>query len=686
MKPIQNLTLSVMLIIFSVNTSKSQYTLDQTLGAPYVQSIHASADGEGLAWVVNEKGSRNIWYTGIEQVEPKVLTNYPEDDGLDISQIIITNSYLFYVRGNGNNRYGEPANPASINPTPQRQILRIRLSDLKINTVASGSGLILSPNGKQLLFSKRGKVQIVDDVTSDKIESKELFEVRSGANSLEWSPDGGSIAFVSSRGDHSFVGYYSIADNKINWIAPAYSYDMYPTWSPDGNQLAFIRSPGNNKDQLRNIMGGIPFEVMVADANTGTAKSIWKSPSDDGGFSQYYPNTTLQWTKGNKILFYSEHEGWNHIYSINPDGSELRDLTPGQCEVENNKLSPDHQFLYYSSNCTDINRRHIWKANVSSGAAEMVSEKDGIQSNVVTLNNGAIAYREGTFNTPTSVILQKGSGRQNLVELSSEFPKDQFVQPEAVQFTSADGLTIHGQLFLPKKPKDKKPAVIFMHGGPIRQMLLGYHYRGYYANAYVMNQYLAAQGYVVLSVNFRDGIGYGRDFRRAENQGPRGAAEYKDILAGAKYLQSRSEVDPEKIGLWGGSYGGYLTAMGLAKNSDLFKAGVDLHGVHDWSWRARDFSPGGAWGITEELMQMAYDSSPISELQFWSSPVLIVHGDDDRNVMFGQSIDLKNKLDELGVYNEILIFPDEVHGFLRYESWLRTYEAATNFFDRFLKD
>lgn len=148
--------------------------------------------------------------------------------------------------------------------------------------------------------------------------------------------------------------------------------------------------------------------------------------------------------------------------------------------------------------------------------------------------------------------------------------------------------------------------------------------------------------------------------------------------------EPRPQVDPERIGLWGGSYGGLLTAMGLAKNSDLFKAGVDLHGVHDWAWRGRDFSPGGAWGIGPDLMETAFHASPLSELTFWSSPVLLVHGDDDRNVMFAQSIELKNRLDELGVHTETLVFPDEVHGFLRYENWLRTYEAAASFFDRFL--
>jgi dipeptidyl aminopeptidase/acylaminoacyl peptidase len=547
-------------------------------------------------------------------------------------------------------------------------------------------GLVLSPDHRSIIYAKRGKVYIVEDITAEEIKPRPLFAVRSGAGSLRWSPDGTKVVFVSSRGDHSFVGYYSIPENQISWMAPAFGLDGNPAWSPDGSQIAFVRSPGQNKDQLFNLMGGRPFEVMVAEVKTGNAKSIWKSPADDGGFAQYYPNTPLAWSKDNKILFYSEHEGWMHLYSINPDGSGLKDLTPGECEVENYSLSGDGKNIYYTSNCGDINRRHLWRVEESSGKSEIVTDPLGIQTNPIALGGGALAYREGKYNQPTSVVIQRGNERTNLVELPASYPQNQFVEPEAVTFQSLDGLTIHGQLFKPTGGTERaSPAVIFMHGGPIRQMLLGYHYSGYYANAYVMNQYLASQGYVVLSVNFRDGIGYGRDFRRAENQGPRGASEYKDIVAAGKYLQSRADVDPERVGLWGGSYGGYLTAMGLAKNSDLFKAGVDFHGVHDWAWRGRDFSPGGGWGITKELMDKAYHSSPISELQFWSSPVLIITGDDDRNVMFGQSIDLKNKLDALGVHNEVLVFPDEVHGFLRYASWLKAYERTADFFDRFLK-
>ena len=225
-----------------------------------------------------------------------------------------------------------------------------------------------------------------------------------------------------------------------------------------------------------------------------------------------------------------------------------------------------------------------------------------------------------------------------------------------------------------------------MHGGPTRQMLLGFHYSDYYSQSYAFNQHLARKGYVVLSVNFRNGIGYGKEFRMSPDQGPRGAVEYQDVVAAGKYLQSLAEVNAEKIGLWGGSYGGYLTAMGLARNPELFKAGVDVHGVHDWAFRGREFwTKGGWWGIGEKDFDLAISSSPVADLSKWKAPVLLVSGDDDRNVMFQETTDLAERLKEKNLPVEVLVLPDEVHGFLRYESWRSIFNRSTNFFDRNLK-
>jgi dipeptidyl aminopeptidase/acylaminoacyl peptidase len=266
--------------------------------------------------------------------------------------------------------------------------------------------------------------------------------------------------------------------------------------------------------------------------------------------------------------------------------------------------------------------------------------------------------------------------------MPTDFPVPQLVEPQRVVFKAADGLQIHAQLFKPKSGQGRLPAVVYMHGGPVRQMLLGWHYLYYYHNAYGFNQYLASRGYVVLSVNFRSGIGYGRAFREAKRRGPRGASEYQDVVAAAKYLQSRSDVDSERIGLWGGSYGGYLTAMGLARNSDLFAAGVDIHGVHDWSARVGR----APWAAgAPELIRLGRESSPIASVDKWKSPVLLIHGDDDRNVAFSQTVELVRKLRERGVKFEQLVFPDEVHDFLLHENWLKIYHATADFFDRQFK-
>lgn len=216
-------------------------------------------------------------------------------------------------------------------------------------------------------------------------------------------------------------------------------------------------------------------------------------------------------------------------------------------------------------------------------------------------------------------------------------------------------------------------------------MLLGFHHRGYYHNAYAMNQLLASAGYVVLSVNFRSGIGYGMEFREALDYGATGASEFNDVMGAGLYLQSRADVDPDRIGLWGGSYGGYLTAMGLARASDLFKAGVDIHGVHDWNVVINGFRPSYEPEDYPDFAELAYASSPMAFLDGWRSPVLLIHGDDDRNVPFSETVDLAESLARRGVEYEQLVFPDEVHGFLLHENWVRAFEATLSFFDRKLR-
>src|SRR5207248_535428 len=165
-----------------------------------------------------------------------------------------------------------------------------------------------------------------------------------------------------------------------------------------------------------------------------------------------------------------------------------------------------------------------------------------------------------------AVMPANGGSARLLAEdrIPANFPTAQLVTPKKVVFKSPDGMEVHAQLFEQPRGSAKKPAIIFVHGGPPRQMLLGWHYRGYYSNAYAVNQYLASRGFAVLSVNYRLGIGYGHDFHHPPHAGAAGAAEYLDVLAGGRWLAAQPEVDAARVGIWGGSYGGYLTALALA--------------------------------------------------------------------------------------------------------------------------
>jgi len=335
-----------------------------------------------------------------------------------------------------------------------------------------------------------------------------------------------------------------------------------------------------------------------------------------------------------------------------------------------------------------MDRRHVWRVSVAGGRPQAVTSGTGIEwAPAVTSDGKAIAFLRADARKPPRPAILAGTGpARDLAAgaIPADFPEAALVEPQPVLVSASDGVIVHGQLFLPRNLRggERRPAVIFFHGGSRREMLLGWHYLYYYRNAYALNQYLASQGFVVLSVNYRSGIGYGLEFREALHYGAQGASEFADVLGAGLYLRGRGDVDPKRIGLWGGSYGGFLTAMGLARASDLFAAGVDLHGVHEWNVEIRNWVPDYDPQKRADFAKLAFESSPIAYVKDWRSPVLLIQGDDDRNVQFSQTVDLAAALRPLGVEVEQLVFPDEVHDFLTHAHWLAAYHAAAEFLER----
>jgi dipeptidyl aminopeptidase/acylaminoacyl peptidase len=670
--------------------AQERFTVQQVMSSPFPSDLVAAPTGSAVAWVFNERGVRNIWMARGPDFAARQLTTYEEDDGQAISNLQWTpdGASIVFVRGGGTNRSGEYPNPLSLPEGVTREIMIVDTAGGEPRVLAEGASPSVAPTGNVVAYLKSGAIW---KVTLEGGEPEAWIKARGGLGSLRWSPGGSKLAFVSSRGDHAFIGVFDRGSERITWLDPSVDRDNNPVWSPDGARIAFIRTAAARRPvPFVERRSGEPWSIRVADVESAASREIWRADPGVGSvFRGVVASNQLLWS-GDRIVFPWEKNGWTLLYSVPANGGDARLLTPGEFEVQYAALSADGGEIIFNSNQGDIDRRNLWSVSASGGSPTQLTRGDGIEwSAVETADGAAIAFLRSDARSPARPALLVDGDIRDLAPdaIPGDFPSATLVVPQQVIFPAADGMPIHGQLFMPPRTRrgERYPAVLFFHGGSRRQMVLGWHYRGYYHNAYALNQYLASRGYIVLSVNYRSGIGYGMEFREALNYGANGASEFNDVLGAGLYLRARDDVDPNAIGLWGGSYGGYLTALGLARASDLFAAGVDVHGVHDWNMVIQNFYPAYDTLRFPEVADAAFASSPMADIDTWRSPVLLIHGDDDRNVPFSETVDLVMALRVRGVEFEQLIFPDEVHGFLTHAHWLAAYEAAADFFDRKLK-
>ncbi|MEP6732328.1 MAG: prolyl oligopeptidase family serine peptidase [bacterium] len=432
--------------------------------------------------------------------------------------------------------------------------------------------------------------------------------------------------------------------------------------------------------------GGYTVSFMVADVATHSAREFWHNEPLDRTFASV---NSITWA-GDNIVFGAQvpKDEWDRYYSVNIASPQTKPVllttTDGLINdgvadrtFVTTAFSRDGRMMYYATNATDIEKRHIWAVPTAGGAPKKISTDDGVEVSPTPLASGkSLAVLYFNASQPASIgIVPVAGGETRVVypTLPKDFPRAAHVTPEIVMTKAPDGLEIHNQLFLPKdlKPGEKRPAIVFVHGGPQRQMLPAYHYMQFYHWSYAYNQWLQSQGYIVLSVNYRAGVGYGNSFRRAANTQGRGNSEYQDVLAGAKYLQSRPDVDASRVGIWGLSYGGLLTAEALARNSDVFVAGVDLAGVH-------------IYGSAQDTTSLAFRSSAVGHIDTWKSPVFLQQGDDDRNVDFSQMVGLVSLLRSHNVYFELTVIPDDVHESLVHSRWIDIFSRSSDFLHRFV--
>jgi dipeptidyl aminopeptidase/acylaminoacyl peptidase len=696
------------------------FTVADALSVPFVSGLVAGPKSDVVAWVADSAGVRNIYVAAPSLRAPHRVTAYTQDDGQEITDLrwLPNLRGIVYVRGDGPNTQGEIPNPLLLPGGTDQSVWLVSLGpDLDATAtprrLGEGHAPAVAPNGSRVVFIDKDQVWAVSP-DAGATAATQLLHTRGKASALRWSPDASHLAFVSDRATHAFVGVYDVAARTLTYLSPSTDRDEYPSWSPDGHRLAFVREPARTRAPVFGARRtGQPWSIWVAEPATGEGHEVWQAANGTGsvfhdladdlsGVGGDDPADQIFWVAGDGLVFPWERDGWLHLYRVAASGGDATLLTPGAFEVEQAVAMPDRRSVVATTNQGDLERRRLWHVPLDGTAPTPLApsagsdlDADGIQWSPNPLSDGTsiVAMHAGARVPARPAIIRDGSPPRDIAPdmVPARFPKAALIEPQLVSFPAADGLTLHGEVFLPPgeagAPRSgRHPAVVFYHGGSRRQMLLGWHYMQYYANAYALNQYLASRGYVVLSVNYRSGVGYGMEFREALDYGASGGSEYNDVQGAGLYLRSRPDVDPDRIGVWGGSYGGYLTALALARSSDLYAAGVDFHGVHDWNLEFDTFVPGWDTELDHQARKLAYQSSPMSSLNTWKSPVLLIQGDDDRSVLFTQTVELAEDLRVRGVHVEQLIFPDEGHDFLRHATWLAGYRATSEFLDRVLRD
>jgi dipeptidyl aminopeptidase/acylaminoacyl peptidase len=679
-------------VALAAPASGDRVSLADVLSAPFPTDLTASPVDGRVVWVSNEKGVRNIMLAERKSdasFATRALTTNTRDNGYELDDLKWADggTALAYT-GGGSLEGGGPVNTESLASGPlSKEVFALRFDQNAPRNLGPGEEPTPSPVDGKLAFIRAGQIWLVD--LKGTAAPTQLLHDRGSSSGLSWSPDGSKLAFLSHRKDgQTLLGVYDLASSLITWMSPSTDRDAAPQWSADGKRLAWVRIPATEGGGFRGFArprAGPPWSIWTGDVASGAARPVWHADAGPGSvFKNVEDGTMLKWSADDRLVFPWEKTGWIRLYSISSKGGAPVALTPDGAEVFAAELDSAGTGLTFSSNATDDDHRHLWQVKTAGGALRELTKGESVEDLPAITKDGRVYALHSTGRDPLTPVAVAASGVMKPIYMpadSARFPSKAMVVPQRVVFKSPDGMEVHGQLFMPSGPMaGKRPAILFFHGGPQRQMLLGWHPMGAYTHLYAMNQYLASQGYIVLSVNFRGGTGYGLNWREPIAFAESGGSEVNDIAGAAAYLKSRPDVDAGRVGVYGMSYGGVMTSLALSKLPQEFVAGVDIAGVHDWKTFLPYLTEPGA---PPERAALGFKSSAMGSVKDWRAPVLLIQGDDDRAVNFSQMIELTSALRAAGyVEPEQFVMPDEVHDYIRYNSWLSVFDKAQEFLAR----
>ena len=543
-------------------------------------------------------------------------------------------------------------------------------------TLGSGAVGALSPDGEKLAVTGSAGVVLyrLNAPCASVLAGARVLSDRPAIGPL-WSSDSQTLAFEEPQGRARQIALFGLSTG-LRRLDNHGALDVAPAFSPDGRRIAFLRlDPGT--DAVASLTDEDPptrFHLMRADLMLAELQTLWTSPGLDSFARQWRSRTTapVVWLDDQRLLFLSEHAGWLHLYLRTVDGV-LRDLHPGRCEVDGFALAPPKEVVV-SDNCDGLDRRRLRRITLNTGGAAPLSPIEGVAAFPQTFNRGQSLLALEDDGGGVNLRLIDAQGARFILAPNRPAPP-----PQSVTLAAQDGLPLTGQVRRPTGGAVLHPAVIFLHGGPQRQMLAGAPPQSFYARWGRIEDRLARQGFVVLALNYRGGLGQGRDFRRAAGAGRAGASELQDVLAAQAYLARQPDVDPHRLGLIGDSWGGWLAALALATHSDLFKAGVVAAGVYDLS------ETGYGPSLAPAEKAMARDASAAGHIDGWRAPVLIIHGDQDRTVPFSQAVEMAGALRARKVEVEFQVLQGSAHAPRTQNDWETAGQATVDFLTRQLK-
>lgn len=715
------LRFALSLFAFALTLAAHQWSLDRLFTRPFLwgtwpTQIAWAKHAHVVGFVWNEKGEtfRDLY---VYNAESKKLTRLTDIKGLK-----------------------DPINDSEAERDEHRR-----------NYLVPPAGLTsfdLSEDGTKAVFSYRGDLFVVDTRTA---AVTRITKTKAPEVDPRFSPDGTRVAFTQSGQIYVLTLGTGTLEQRTD-VRPPAALTSY-SWSPDGKffsyevrpqpgrtmplpiysgrfvtassfprtvagdtsshlQLYVVESTGDNLPRLLDTGSGLAFrraqwshdskwlvvvtepanykseDIRIVDSNTGKSKVVFHQDDD-----RWIELSETGWDPASKqIWFTSDRTGFLHLYTVNLDGSGLKQITNGNWEIHSDPFSNNPQwigpYIYYSSTAAGTAERQFYRVKADGSAPpERLSEREGLNIGWVSEDGEARATMEADLKNPFDLYV---NGARVTRSPLPDFYKMQWAESRFISYPSlGDHKSVAARLLLPPgydpaDPHQKpRPAIVYIHGSGYATSVLK-QWGSYQELRFAFNNYLAHEGYVVLEMDYRGSTNYGRGWRSGVYLNV-GGPDLQDVLGGVEYLKSLKNIDPSRIGIWGWSYGGFMTAMALFRAPGIFKAGAAFSGVYDWA----NYNA----GYTEERLTTPAEnpeaylrSSPIHFSNQLQDHLLILHGIVDNNVLFQDAVQLSEKLIHEGKPFEEAFYPEESHAYARDESLKDAFGRTARFFDRYLKE